>query len=69
MKNRLRHSALKISPFETLMGQKPALKYIHVFGIVALVYNEKSMCKVHARAISSVYSGNDDNGLYKVEKL
>lgn len=69
VKNRLPHSVLGCSPFETLTGKKPTLKYCRVFGCSAYVYVEKPQSKVHARSIEGIFLGCDDNGVYLVESL
>lgn len=69
VKNRLPHSALNMSPFESITGKKPTLKHIRVFGCASFVYNETPKSKAHARAEPGIMLGCDDNGVYMVERL
>ena len=69
IKNRTPHKALGCSPYEKLLGTKPTLKYVRVFGCAAFVYEHDPKSKVHARAVPAVMLGCNDHGIYTVERL
>lgn len=69
VKNRLPHSALSCSPFESLTSMKPALKLLRAFGCAAFLYNETPKSKFHSSEKSGTILSSDDYGRNAVELI
>lgn len=64
IKNRIPHSALRLSPFQNITGDKPKLKHARVFGSAAFVRTEDPKSKVHARASPGIFLGCYEDNVY-----
>ena len=69
IKDRTPHKAIASTPYEKLIGSKPSLKHVRVFGCAAFVYEHDPKSKVHARAAPAVMLGCNDHSVYTVERL
>lgn len=69
IKNRVIHSGIRKTPYETLTGKQPTLKHAKVFGCSAFVYNHSPKTKVHGRASPAIFLVCNDHGVFTVERM
>lgn len=66
VRNRVQHSTLKTSPFESITGTRPNLKNVRVFGCKAYVLRLPKGTKFTSRAIEGIYLETLEHGIYKI---
>ena len=66
IRNRVAHSTTKVTPYSLLVGKRPTLKHVRVFGCTAYVLKLPRESKFNARAQEGILLEVLDHGIYKV---